>query len=216
MTTPLVTVLDTSYGSAKSDGGTQYPANWYLADSTGAVISVYKEEAEGLLSLDPVRPDNVIVAAGFYEVFPLDAGGTQQLSGYYLDLEPGSPAAGTLPTPLTASMSDLVSPGSSQYLGHYVKVPAGNYTQDWHASAFSYTSSTSGKTYQDGVSISDGSNTVLIDTYTFEYSSGSSACIPPDGGQPDLSNGDFNGVFDVEETDDGAVNSVIFYGSCGH
>ncbi len=210
----LVTVLASSPGGAKVDGGTQYNGNYYMADSTGELISVFKSKKTGPAGLDPVRGDNVNVTAGKFEVFPLDAGGTQQISGDNLALAAGSPATGTVPSPQSVNASDIAKGSfNPSMVGKYVTVPIGSYTADAMPTEFTYTSST-GKTYYDGVALTDGSsNRILVDTFTFEYSAGS--CFPSDGGQPDLSAGGFNGVFDIEQTSDGAINGVVFYGSCG-
>ena len=122
--------------------------------------------------------------------------------------------AGTLPSPQSPAFSQLDAiTGDPALGGHYVPVPAGAYVEDFRASAFRYTSSTTGKTYQDGFSLTDGVSTVLVDTYSFQYSPRN--CLPTDGGEPDLSAGGFNGIVDTEQTDDGNVNQVVIYGQCG-
>jgi hypothetical protein len=210
----VTVVYSSPYGNAKPDGGTQYPGNWYIADSTGAVLSVYKSSHVGILSDDPSEKD-VVNVSGLFEVYPLDAGGIQQIAGANLQFTLVSSGSGTLPTPMSASFSDLDEQnGNPALIGQYVTVPGGSYSEDPTAPEFTYTSSSSGKTYHDGISLSDGTSTVLVDTFTFDFSTGN--CLPRDGGQPDLSSGGFNGIFDVEETDDHVVHKVIFYAQCGH
>ena len=208
-------MLASSPGGAKVDGGTQYNGNYYFADSTGALISVFKTKYLPVLGDDPTRGAVVNVTAGKVEVFPGDGGGgITQISGGSLQLAPGT-ATALMPTPMAVSASQIAKGSYSASLaGSYVTIPPNSYTENAMPTEFTYTSATTGKTYYDGLSLDDGSgNTILVDTFTFEYSGG--ACEPSDGGQPDLSAGHFNGVFDVEQTEDGAINGVIFYGSCG-
>jgi hypothetical protein len=136
--------------------------------------------------------------------------GEAQITGDNLQMVLASNPTGTLPTPMAPTFAALTAAGGSNpYIGQWVTVPAGSYTEDYTDPAFTY------ETYQDGVSLTDGSgNKLYIDTYTFSHSTGN--CLPTDGGQPDLHLGNFSGAFDTEQADDNLIHNVLFYGGCGN
>lgn len=209
----VVTVMASSYGSTKADGGTQYAGQYYVLDpSDDSAIFVFKSKAAGPLAFDPPRGEAVNVT-GTIAQYPGDAGSAGQVQVAAPNLNITDVAASTVPSPLSATATQLAKGGADvSRVGHYVHVPGGSYSQDSAPAEFTHVSGT--KTYIDGVALTDGSgNRILVDVFTFKYSSGN--CVPTDGGMPDLSTGNFNGVLDREITSDGASNKVVFYGHCG-
>jgi hypothetical protein len=211
-------VFADSFGNAKVDGGTQYPGNWYVADSTGALISVYKGEYESItaIGIDPTE-GQVVNITGLLEVYPQDGGpgslpGTYQIASSTLNFALGTGSA-ALPSATSVSADEVDETSATTPVGTYVTLQSGNYSENPEPTEFTYDDTAKNKTYYDGLSLSDGNSTVLVDTFTFGYSTGN--CLPPDGGQPDLSAGGFNGILDTELTDDGKVHYVIFYAQCG-
>jgi hypothetical protein len=204
----MVTVMASNYGDPKPDGGTQYAGRYYMADSTGAVIQVYKSKNIGALGTDPARGDKVDVV-GKVELFPSDGGSnaTVEISGSTIGFT--AQGQGTIPTPQAATLAQLAPSGADDSMvGQYVTVPAGTYTQDNAAPEFTKAP------YQDGLKLTDGSgNSMLVDIFTFSHTTGN--CLLADGGFPDLTAGGFNAVFDHEKADDGNIYKVLLYGHCG-
>jgi hypothetical protein len=191
--------------------GTEFAGDYYVGDGTGYLL-VYKEKSSPITG-DPGRGLTTSVA-GAFEFYPEDGGalGQPQMTGQSLTLTIGSP--GTLPTSsLTPTLAQVdANTGDTSLLGQYVEVPAGNYTQNSTSPVWTYTSSSTHKTYYDGVVLTSGSNTVMVETTTFQYPTKS--CRPDAGPNIDFSKGGFKGVFDTEQTDDGAFHMVVVFGDC--
>ena len=210
-----VVVLQTDPGGPDG-GGTVFDGKYYVANSNGDVILVFKAKAEAPTG-DPLR-GNAMNAEGVFKPFPyyFDGGypteAQLELSGAVTitDLGPS-----TLPTPKFATFADLdVNNPNTALVGSYVLVPAGSYTENFAEPGMQHVSATA--TYQDGFSLSDGlGHTIWVDT--FDYMKGSTpdrSCMPTDGGEPDLSSGGFVGVFDYATSPSGPQAPMIFFGDC--
>jgi hypothetical protein len=56
---------------------------------------------------------------------------------------------------------------------------------------------------------------VWVDTFDMMKGIGADkSCMPSDAGEPDLSNGDFNGVFDYGVAPNGMQAPLLFLGDC--
>ena len=115
---------------------------------------------------------------------------------------------------MPASAADIsdTNAASDANIGKYVQVPTGTYTADYAPTEFLFASSDGGAPKFDGFKLTSGSDTILVETYSFRFNTGS--CF--DGGRPTFGpeNGGFKGVFDKEQIQDGAKHKVVVFGSC--
>jgi hypothetical protein len=195
-------------------GAVYFAGEYYVGDNTGWLL-VYQEK--GIPQASAAAPGVGLTTdvSGTFEYFPSDGGdlGQPQLSGKDLTMTLGG--AGTLPTAQTVTLDQLdYSTGDSSLIGQYVEVPAGTYKEDSTSPVWTYTSSaTPPKTYYDGIILTSGSTTIAVDTTTFSYPT--KPChVDAGANTTDLTKGGFTGVFDTEQTDDGAFHKVIVFGSC--
>jgi hypothetical protein len=210
--TNVVTLMANSFGAAVDGGGTQYAGTYYVIDPTsGLAIEVYKSKHTGPTATDPQRGASVDVA-GTVTVYPFDGGavGLPEVEGPGLAITAVS--AGTLPTPVLATSAQVAPQGpDSSLVGHYVQVGPGTWTQNNAPSELTTTSSRG--PFPHGAKLTDADGgTLLIETYTFKSSTDN--CIPPDGGEPDFTGGNFRGVFDQTQTYDGNFNRILYFGHC--
>jgi hypothetical protein len=206
----VTTVLSGPAGAATTSG-TKFAGNYFVADATGAAVLVYKSKVAAPTG-DPARGDNIKVngLASQYQ-------GQEQIIGTAaapINITIKS-SGNALPTPFAAaSASDLsdTSASSDANLGKYVKVPAGTYTADYRPAEFVFNSADGGAAKYDGFKLTSGSDTILVETYSFRFNTGS--CF--DGGVPTFSpeNGGFKGIFDKEQIQDGQQHKIVILGSC--
>ena len=92
-------------------------------------------------------------------------------------------------------------------------VPAGSYTENATDPGLQFHAS-NGNTYQDGFSLSSGSNVIWVDTYDLGKGAADKSCIPSDGGMPDFSAGNFKAIFDYGLAPNGTQGAMLLFGDC--
>ena len=213
--TNSVVVLQTDPGGPDG-GGTVFDGKYYVADSSGNALLVFKAKAQPPTG-DPLR-GNAMTADGVIKPFPFFSDGgfptesQLELSGAVsiTDLGPS-----TLPTPKSANFADLdVNNPNTFLIGSYVQVPVGSYTENFADPGLQHVSGAN--VYQDGFSLSDGQgHTIWVDTFDFiKGNTPDRSCMPSDGGQPNLSSGGFRAIFDYATSPSGPQAPMLFFGDC--
>ena len=211
-----IVVLQTDPGGPDG-GGTQFDGKYYVSNTNGDVILVFKSKAQPPTG-DPVR-GNAMNAQGVLKPFPYYSDGGYpaeaqlEISGAVsiTDLGPN----GLLPAPKQVTFADLdVNNPNPSLIGSYVQVPAGSYTENFTDPGLQHAGT--GATYQDGFSLSDGlGHTIWVDTFDFmKGTTPDRSCMPTDGGMPDLSAGGFNAIFDTATSPSGPQAPMLFFGDC--